>query len=179
MWSFESHTADVEYISSMQSCDYPISVIIKCTFKCKTSLKMNSPCSLTGINHKRGRLRELYINGHTVLDTRVEQINWLDDAPCTRQLDNGEDRPEGKQNSWLYDITWNLYKATGWQREQTRGQTRQLAKWRMYPSQEPQLASDMRHHVCLVQELGGLWIVESLATSGLYGIILFLLFKTS
>ena len=35
-----------------------------------------------------------------MLDTRWEQINWLDDikhAPSTRQLDNGEDRLEGKQ----------------------------------------------------------------------------------
>ena len=66
------HTWDVEYISSMQSCDYPISFIIKCTFKSKSSLKMNSPCSVTGISHKRGRFRELYINGRTVLDT----IEW-------------------------------------------------------------------------------------------------------
>ena len=56
---------------------------------------------------------------------------------CTRQLDNGENRQ--------------------------RGQTRQLGKRRMHPAQEPQLASDMRYHVCLVQELGGLWIVKSLA----------------
>ena len=83
MWIFESDTADVEYISSMQSCDYSISFIIKCTSKSKSSLKMNSPCSLTGISHKRGRFRELYINGRTVLDTRVEQINWLDDITCT------------------------------------------------------------------------------------------------
>ena len=33
---------------------------------------MNSPSCLTGSNHKRGRLRELYINGCTVLDT----IEW-------------------------------------------------------------------------------------------------------
>ena len=65
-----------------------------------------------------------------------------------------------------------LYKATGQWREQTRGQTRQLGERRMHPAQEPQLASDMRHHVCLLQELGGLWIVESLATSGLYGMII-------
>ena len=35
-----------------------------------------------------------------VLDTRWEQINRLDDikhAPSTRQLDNGEDRLEGRQ----------------------------------------------------------------------------------
>ena len=92
-------------------------------------------------------------------------------ATCTRQLDNGENRPVGKQDSWQYDITRNLYKATGQWREQTRGQTRQLGERRMHPAQEPQLASDMRHHVCLVQELGGLWIVESLAMSGLYGMI--------
>ena len=54
-----------------------------------------------------------------------------------------------------------LYQATGQWREQTRGQTRQLGERRMHPAQEPQLASDMRHRVCLVQELGGLWIVES------------------
>ena len=77
----------------------------------------------------------------------------------------------GKQDSWQYDITRNLYKATGQWREQTRGQTRQLGERRMHPAQEPQLASDMRHHVCLVQKLSGLWIVESLATSGLYGMI--------
>ena len=77
----------------------------------------------------------------------------------------------GKQGPWQYDITRNLYKATGQWREQTRGQTTQLGKRRMHQAQEPQLASDMRHHGCVVQELGGLWIVESLATSGLYGMI--------
>ena len=44
----------------------------------------------------------------------------------------------------------------------------------MHPAQEPQMASYMRHHVCLVQELGLLWIVESLVTSGLYGMIFLL-----
>ena len=39
-----------------------------------------------------------------VLDTRWEQINWLDDityTPSTKQVDNGEGRLEGKQDSWL------------------------------------------------------------------------------
>ena len=39
-----------------------------------------------------------------VLDTRWEQINWLDDityTKLTRQVDNGEGRLEGKQDSWL------------------------------------------------------------------------------
>ena len=38
-----------------------------------------------------------------VLDTRWEQINWLDDitTPSTREVDSGEDRLEGKQDSWL------------------------------------------------------------------------------
>ena len=112
--------------------------IIKCI--CKCSFKLNFLSCLTGGNHKRGK----------------------------RQLDNGVDRPEGKQDSWLYDITCNLYKATGYWREQTRGQTRLLAEYHMHPAQEPQMASDMRHHVYLVQELDGLWIVENLATSGLY-----------
>ena len=76
-----------------------------------------------------------------------------------------------KTAAWQYDITCNLYKATGQWREQTRGQTRQLGERRLHPAQEPQLASDMRHHVCLLQELDGLWIVESVATSGLYGMI--------
>ena len=40
------------------------------------------------------------------------------------------------------------------------------------------MASDMRHHVYLVQELGGLWIVESLATSGLYGMTWYNFFIT-
>ena len=112
------HTSDVEYISSMQSCDYPISFIVKCTFKCKCSFKfkMNSPSCLTGSNHKRGKLTELYMNGRTVLDTREEQGNWIMErtdqrenktagcmtshATCTRQLDNGENRLEGKLDSW-------------------------------------------------------------------------------
>ena len=65
---------------------------------------------------------------------------------CTRQLDNGENRLEGKLDSWPND-TCTQHKNLSWQ------------------------ISDMRHHVCLVQELGGLGIVESLATSGLYGMI--------
>ena len=50
--------------------------------------------------YKRGRLREGYINECTVLDTRWEQINWLDDIthlvqePCLEE--NGEDGLEGK-----------------------------------------------------------------------------------
>ena len=39
-----------------------------------------------------------------VLDTRWEQINWLDDityTPSTKQVDNVEGRLEGKQDSWL------------------------------------------------------------------------------
>ena len=65
---------------------------------------MNFLSCPTGSNYKRGRLRQGYINGCTVLDTRWEQINWLDDITytySTRQLDNGEDRLEGKQDSWL------------------------------------------------------------------------------
>ena len=38
---------------------------------------MNSLSYSTGSNYKHGRLREGYINGRTVLDTRWEQINWL------------------------------------------------------------------------------------------------------
>ena len=34
-----------------------------------------------GSNYKHGRLREGYINGQ--LDTRWEQINWLDDITYT------------------------------------------------------------------------------------------------
>ena len=51
---------------------------------------------------------EVCINECTVvLDTRWEQINWLDDvthivhAPSTRQLVNEEGRQGGKQDSWL------------------------------------------------------------------------------
>ena len=35
-----------------------------------------------------------------VLDTRWEQTNWLN-TPSKRQVDNGEDRLEGKKDSWL------------------------------------------------------------------------------
>ena len=52
-----------------------------------------------------------------MLDTREEQDDWLDDitAPSTRQLDNGEDRPEGKQESfgWMTSHAPIEYKATG------------------------------------------------------------------
>ena len=65
----------------------------------------------------------------------------------------------GKQDSWQYDITRNLYKATGQWREQTRGQTRQLGERRMHPAQEPQLASDMRHHACVPGARVG-WAVD-------------------
>ena len=121
---------------------------------------MNSPSCLTGSNHKRGKLTELSMNGRTVLDTREEQGNWTMErtdqrenktagcmtshATCTRQLDNGENRLEGKLDSWPMTHA---------------------------PSKRTSLASDMRHHVFLVQELGGLWIVESLATSGLYSMV--------
>ena len=51
-----------------------------------------------------------------VLDTRWEQINWLDDITytySTRQLDNGEDRLEGKQDSWLGNGQGKLELAAG------------------------------------------------------------------
>ena len=44
---------------------------------------MNSLSCSTGSNYKHGRLREGYINGHTVLDTTWEQIIWLDDITYT------------------------------------------------------------------------------------------------
>ena len=44
---------------------------------------MNFLSCPTGSNYKHGRLREGYINGHTVLDTRWKQINWLDDLTYT------------------------------------------------------------------------------------------------
>ena len=57
-----------------------------------------------GSNHKSGRLMEVcIIEWAVVLDTRWEQINWLN------------------------DITYTQYKASGQWRGQTRGQTRQLA----------------------------------------------------
>ena len=50
-----------------------------------------------------------------VLDTRWEQINWLDDikhAPSKRQLDNGEDRMEGKQEQLTEQ--WTGQTRAGW-----------------------------------------------------------------
>ena len=63
-----------------------------CTFKCECWCNMNSLSCPTGSNYKHGRLREGYINGQ--LDTRWEQIKWLNDITYTqyKQLDNGENR---------------------------------------------------------------------------------------
>ena len=44
---------------------------------------MNSLSCSTGSNYKHGRLREGYINGRTVLYTRWELIDWLDDITYT------------------------------------------------------------------------------------------------
>ena len=52
-----------------------------------------------------------------VLDTRWEQINWLDDITYTKltsQVDNGEGRLEGKQDSWLGSGRGKLELAAGW-----------------------------------------------------------------
>ena len=63
---------------------------------------------------------EVCINECTVvLDTRWEQINWLDHithivhAPSTRQLVNEEGRQGGKQDSWLGNGEGKLELATG------------------------------------------------------------------
>ena len=67
-------------------------LLLKRTFKCECWCNMNSLSCPTGSNYKHGRLREGYINGQ--LDTRREQIKWLDDITYTqyKQLDIGEDR---------------------------------------------------------------------------------------
>ena len=71
---------------------------------------MNSFSCPTGSNCKSEWLKEVYICRRTVLDTRREQINWLDDITWTSYKATGEDRPEGKLESGLDDITCTQYK---------------------------------------------------------------------
>ena len=53
-------------------------------------------------------------NGEDRPEDKLESLGWMaSHGPHTRQLDNGEDRPEGKLESGLDDITWTSYKATG------------------------------------------------------------------
>ena len=82
-----------------------------CQFACK-NMKLFS--CVTGSNFKSGRLREVCINGHTVvMDTHWrgnKTSGWMTLASSTRQLDNGEDRLEDKQDSCLDDISCTQYR---------------------------------------------------------------------
>ena len=67
-----------------------------------------------GSNYKHGRLREVYSNGSTVLDTRWQaagwhnmhlvQGNWI--MGRTSRLPSWLSNGEGKLDSWLNDVTY-------------------------------------------------------------------------